>query len=106
MSAEGAALGEIALPALPALSVEFQETVIAEQLGDRLWQRRLATGFVRAARGNPPSRRAAAPDVSVVICTRARPDELRRCLESLVALRTRPREIVVVDNGPGDPAHA
>ena len=101
VSAEGAALGEIALPAQPVLSVDFQEALIAERLGQRLWRRRLATGFTRAARGNSPSP-AGDGDVSVVICTHARPDELRRCLESLLALRTSPREIVVVDNSPGD----
>jgi GT2 family glycosyltransferase len=39
-----------------------------------------------------------ASDVSVVVCTRDRPAALARCLASLRAARTRPREIVVVDN--------
>ena len=40
--------------------------------------------------------------VSVVIATCNRPDDLRRCLSSLRALRTSvPLEIVVVDNRPG-----
>ena len=43
---------------------------------------------------DPPT----AADVSVVVCTRDRPSSLARCLESLRALATRPREIVVVDN--------
>jgi GT2 family glycosyltransferase len=39
--------------------------------------------------------------VSVVIATRDRPNDLRRCLESLARQRTRRRlEIVVVDNSP------
>lgn len=38
-------------------------------------------------------------DVSVVICTRNRPDYLRTCLESLMRQRSKPSEIIVVDNG-------
>jgi len=38
--------------------------------------------------------------VSVVICTRARPDSLRKCLESIVRLDPPPHEVLVVDNAP------
>lgn len=38
------------------------------------------------------------PSVSVVICTRDRPEELRRCLASLPAQTLRPLEVIVVDN--------
>lgn len=38
-------------------------------------------------------------DVSLVICTRDRPDRLRRCLESVAALTFQPAEIIIVDNG-------
>lgn len=38
--------------------------------------------------------------VSVVVCTRDRPEALRRCLANLTAQRHRPLEIVVVDNAP------
>lgn len=40
------------------------------------------------------------PTVSVVVCTRDRPDDLRRCLEGLAALAPRPDEVIVVDNAP------
>ncbi len=45
---------------------------------------------------------AAAPhaSVSVVVCTRERPDDLRKCLESLRRLDPAPTEIIVVDNAP------
>lgn len=36
--------------------------------------------------------------VSVVICTRDRPEALKRCLQSIVQLSAQPDEIVVVDN--------
>ena len=39
--------------------------------------------------------------VSVVVCTRNRPDDLVRCLASLAALDPAPLEIIVVDNAPG-----
>jgi glycosyltransferase involved in cell wall biosynthesis len=35
--------------------------------------------------------------VSVVVCTRDRPDDLRRCLDSVAALDPRPAEVIVVD---------
>lgn len=38
------------------------------------------------------------PAISVVICTRDRPDELRRCLASFVLQSVRPDEVIVVDN--------
>lgn len=40
------------------------------------------------------------PTVSVVVCTRDRPDALRRCLASLAACHPPPDEIIVVDNAP------
>lgn len=46
---------------------------------------------------------AAAP-VSVVVCTRDRPDALARCLAALRAGEARPAELVVVDQGRGGSA--
>lgn len=44
----------------------------------------------------------AAGDVSVVICTRNRPESVDRCLGSMKALRPSPAEVLVVDNAPED----
>jgi GT2 family glycosyltransferase len=41
-------------------------------------------------------------DASVVICTRDRPDELRRCLASLPQQTWQPLEVIVVDNASSD----
>jgi glycosyltransferase involved in cell wall biosynthesis len=41
-------------------------------------------------------------DASVVICTRDRPEELRRCLATLPQQTYPPREIIVVDNASKD----
>ena len=43
---------------------------------------------------------AAGPTVSVVVCTRNRPEHLERCLASVSALEPAPHEILVVDNDP------
>lgn len=40
------------------------------------------------------------PTLSVVVCTRDRPDALSRCLASILACDPAPDEIVVVDNAP------
>jgi glycosyltransferase involved in cell wall biosynthesis len=42
--------------------------------------------------------------VSLVICTRDRPEQLAQCLRSLQALSQQPDEIVVVDNAPSSDA--
>jgi GT2 family glycosyltransferase len=42
----------------------------------------------------------ASATVSVLVCTRARPDSLRRCLSSLTSLDPPATEIIVVDNAP------
>jgi glycosyltransferase involved in cell wall biosynthesis len=38
---------------------------------------------------------------SVVVCTRDRPEQLRRCLTSIGASTVAPLEVIVVDNAPG-----
>jgi GT2 family glycosyltransferase len=45
---------------------------------------------------------AAAPACTVVVCTRERPDDLRRCLESVAAQRYPAFDVLVVDNAPVD----
>ena len=56
--------------------------------------------FVR--RRNAPS---AVPGVmTLIICTRDRPVELAHCLESVVATSPRFDQVLVVDNGPANPA--
>jgi glycosyltransferase involved in cell wall biosynthesis len=103
--AGGAVVGQILLEARPKISAEDQWTAIALQLGSVVWRQRLRRALHEAT---PPGNGAAAPrpapGVSVIVCTRDRPGQLRTCLESLAALRTAPREIVVVDNSPGDEA--
>ena len=43
-------------------------------------------------------------EVSVIVCTRNRPEQLKKCLRSLAQLNPTPSEIVVVDNAPNSDA--
>jgi GT2 family glycosyltransferase len=54
---------------------------------------------IRAEEANAPQPKHPA---SVVICTRDRPDELKRCLASLPHQTYPPREVIVVDNASRD----
>ncbi len=61
---------------------------------------------LQAAYARVEAAERAAPTIStsVVVCTRGRPDALRRCLAALAALDPTPDEVVVVDNAPSDDA--
>jgi len=96
----GTVIGQVVLPALAILSVEVQRAAIWRQLGDALWQQELEHRIRRAVGAERCSVRPPAVSVSVVVCTRDRPDDLERCLASLVALDPPAHEIVVVDNCP------
>ncbi len=99
----GAVIGEIWLPFTGVVTAELQRAAISHELGEGLWRLGLAEIFEWAARGETGIRQAGrTPAVSVIVCTRDRTDQLRPCLESLLALRTRPDEVLVVDNCPTD----
>jgi GT2 family glycosyltransferase len=62
-----------------------------------------ATAFIDEVA--PPPRPASPPSVTIAVCTRNRPDLLRRCLAALVAVRdaaSAPPDLLVVDNAPPD----
>jgi GT2 family glycosyltransferase len=59
--------------------------------------------LVRSAAAHPGGTASVRPRVSLIICTRNRPQALARCLASVAAARG-VDEILVVDNAPGDPA--
>ncbi|QEC48497.1 glycosyltransferase [Baekduia soli] len=53
--------------------------------------------------GRPPAPPGPdAPTISVVVCTRGRPELLELCLEGVAAQRPPPHETLVVDNAPRD----
>jgi GT2 family glycosyltransferase len=61
-------------------------------------------GFDRLARSVAPDPPAPAIPFSVVVCTRNRPELLRRCVESILATVPGDTEVIVVDNAPSDSA--
>jgi len=88
------------VPANRVVSESDQRAVVATQLGGRIWRDRMLAALESRAREEPTV--GPQPTVAVVICTRDRPRQLRDCLDALVQLRTRPNEILVVDNAPSD----
>jgi glycosyltransferase involved in cell wall biosynthesis len=69
-----------------------------------------ADGFVPAAEpaflAGRRAALAAAPGITVVVCTRERPGALARCLDSLLVQEYMPARILVVDNAPATGATA
>lgn len=66
------------------------------------WASVAATSALARAKRVASRRTQPALGASLVICTRDRPDELRRCLNSLPAQSYRPTEVIVVDNASRD----
>src|SRR5436189_6261045 len=78
--------------------VAFVEVRVANGAVDMEAVRRYTDGQTPTAPVQAPS--ATADAVSVVVCTRDRPEFLRRCLDGLLRLKPAPIEIVVVNNSP------
>lgn len=97
-------LGHVTLPAARVLPAEIQQAAIAAKLGEDVWREEFREAFLDAARPSRPESPASTGRmrVSVVLCTRDRPDQLEECLRSLMAVRPRPFEVIVVDNAPSD----
>jgi GT2 family glycosyltransferase len=81
--------GELPVPAaaIPSLAADASAEAILAAEDDSTVSREVASGE---------------PSVSVVVCSRDRSADLRRCLESLVRCRPLPCEIIVVDNASAD----
>lgn len=96
----GTVVGQVVLPALAVLGVDVQQAAIGRRLGEALWRQELEQRVRRAVGADRRSVRQQSSSVSVVVCTRDRPRDLERCLESLVALDPPAHEVIVVDNCP------
>ena len=97
----GRVVGQTWLLARRVLTPALQWQAIAADLGPVAWRARVRealTGCERTESAGAP------PRVSVIVCTRDRPDQLRECLDSIAALNTAPAEVIVVDNAPSDDA--
>ena len=89
-------LGRFELP-LPASLDPYPAEVLADEIANRFGSRlRHARGLRAAA----PPRAAPRHSTSVLVCTRDRPEELRRCLAAIARLDPAPDEVLVVDNAP------
>lgn len=99
---DGAVIGQTFAPAPDGrtLTAGKQMALLEEALGGVIWKRRVEAAAYRALGGRTTG--VAAPTVTVVVCTRDRPEQLADCLDSLAALETAPLEVIVVDNCPSD----
>jgi glycosyltransferase involved in cell wall biosynthesis len=86
---------EVAGDCMPALEV-WQAASAA--LGPALPAAALEAWWPRSGSPEP----GPLPSATVVICTRHRPDDLRQCLQALLAADLTNVEILVVDNAPAD----
>ncbi|MGY1827727.1 glycosyltransferase [Blastococcus sp. SYSU DS0541] len=110
----GEPIGEITVPGDPATVLAALPRVAAREcaraVAEHLLRDCLAVpgGVAEASSHGLP--RVGHPDlppvdgsvVTVAICTRDRPDDLRRCLEAVAGLDTRPADVLVVDNASRD----
>lgn len=95
---DGIPLGKVTLPAREGrvLAPDLATTLI-EACGMRYW-RALARAELGLDQLLPTS--APIPACSIAICTRERPDDLRRCLEAVSRLPDDGQEVIVIDNAP------
>jgi glycosyltransferase involved in cell wall biosynthesis len=97
--AGGHILGQVAIPLCREgylRAVLAREKIIAEleeALTRQCWRRELLS---------IANAEEAMPFISVVVCSRDRPDALEACLRRIFACDYPRREIIVVDNAPGD----
>ncbi|GAX42587.1 family 2 glycosyl transferase [Tolypothrix sp. NIES-4075] len=87
-----------ALPAKSVLNAEYLAQLIATEIGTKLLQESIREELIKTAEF------AHFPSLTVAICTKDRPDNLARCLKSLLNLQTPSDkvEILVIDNAPSD----
>lgn len=81
-----------------ASTVDVPGDPLLEQVAEDAWRAELERLFLAAVGADRHV--AADPAVTVVVCTRDRPDDLQRCLESIGDLDPAPHEVIVVDSAP------
>jgi GT2 family glycosyltransferase len=112
----GEPIGELTVPGDPATIGTTLPAVAMRELGasvlEHLLRDALATpgGVPKASAGglaglgHPVRAPRNGADITVAVCTRDRPDDLRRCLTAIAALQTPPAEVLVIDNASRDDA--
>jgi len=86
-------LGTVTLPPLDAIDASVARARLAERYAAEL----VALEDLRA---EPDAEFVRPEDVTVVVCTRDRPQMLRGCLEHMARLSPAPTAVLVVDNAP------
>jgi len=98
----GRPVGQVSIPIIQGrISGEALRAAVTDSVGWPIWQRCLhdflgwdenkVTDFI-------------SPPATVAICTRDRPDDLRRCIDGLMCLPDDGQELLVVDNCPSTDA--
>ena len=110
----GSPIGEVTVagdvaaiePRLPSIArVELNRQIVEHRLRDLLAtpaRRRPMRDEQLDAVSHPPEGPADPAQVTVAVCTRDRPDDLRRCLTAITALEPPAGDVLVVDNAPSD----
>jgi O-antigen biosynthesis protein len=100
---------DILTDGVESVSVERLRLAIASDFGTKLFKEELARtlGAPSPEAAAPPGTLAKPLTVSIIVPTCERPDDLRRCLQSVTVQTTRHSvEVIVVDNKPSSPAAA
>ncbi len=97
---QGRPLGRLVLPVEKGSLKATDIWAAIEADGDLNWQLSQATLKNWLLQNQPLE--ADLPSWSVIVCTRDRTEDLRRCLDGLLKLKGSGGEIVIVDNAPSD----
>lgn len=98
----GRPVGQASLPVIKGRigGTELHDTVM-EAAGWPLWNRWMEDYLAWDERSGP---NYVPPKATVAVCTRDRPDDLRRCLDSVMKLPDDGQQVLVVDNCPSSEA--
>lgn len=102
----GVPIGQLTLPvADQRVSLTSVRQAAREAFGSLL-EGRVAEAILFGDEAGASNAAARSCACSVIVCTRDRPVDLKRCLEALLLSEPLPAEIIVVDNAPPDDATA
>jgi GT2 family glycosyltransferase len=112
----GEPVGELTVPGDPATIRRTLPAVAMRELGESVLEHLLRDALATpggvpkasagglAGLGHPGRAPRDGADLTVAVCTRDRPEDLRRCLTAIAALETPPADVLVVDNASRDDA--
>lgn len=89
---------EFAIPA-EGLTSELLQAAVVERFGSAAFP---AHGARRTFSAGRDAAQSSTPEITVIVCTRNRPDDVVRCVESLIRMSCSNYRVLVVDNAPSD----